>query len=97
MLLEDAGSWSSWLGVIRCSMSGDLGLGFTLARSKKCSVISDPCPGQPNGLMRYSVKKSDASSSEFALRDPFYAVRKHTTSLMSFRVAGANWFTVFSA
>jgi hypothetical protein len=36
-------------------MGGDFGLGFTLARSKKLSVVSDLCPGQPDGHSPYDI------------------------------------------
>jgi len=55
MLLLGVGSWLGWQGLIRCSMGGDFGLGFTLARSKKLSVVSDLCPGQPDGHSPYDI------------------------------------------
>ena len=63
------------LGLIRCSMGWDLGLGFTLARSKKRSVVSDLCPGQPVGhpsqfgtgrIFNLPHKRCDTNHEHFA-------------------------------
>lgn len=50
MLLWGEEDWLGWLSVTRCSNVREFLLDFTLARSKKRSVVSDLCPGQPGGI-----------------------------------------------
>lgn len=55
MLLWGAGGWLGWLKVIPCSGGWEFLLEFTLARSKKRSVVSDLCPGQPDGFIAIKI------------------------------------------